>query len=131
MTTLGPSTPSAAVEAEKLDHDIGERVRRARKARGLTQTELGGALGVTFQQIQKYERGVNRISSSALVLIARALGVAPAELMGVDDAPRSTLDLSLPEGTDDLLRSYRDIRSPQLRRAVLALASRLAAVSDD
>jgi transcriptional regulator with XRE-family HTH domain len=122
----------ALAEADRLDKDIGARVRLARKGRGLSQTELGQALGVTFQQVQKYERGTNRISSSALILIARQLQVSPLELLGVD-AERSEMDWELLEapGAYELLRSYRRIVSPKLRRLVLDLAEELADEIED
>lgn len=115
-------------EAKQTDRAIGERVRRARKVRGLSQSQLGDALGVTFQQIQKYERGANRISSSALLRIAEALEVPPPELLGLGETQPSDIDWNLlsAEGSDELLRHYRQISSPVLRRAVVDLARKLA-----
>nr|WP_197975525.1 helix-turn-helix transcriptional regulator [Rhizobium sp. CFBP 8762] len=57
------------------DRLIGDRVRAARTLRGLSQEKLGEACGVTFQQIQKYERGTNRVSGSRFIDIALALDV--------------------------------------------------------
>jgi transcriptional regulator with XRE-family HTH domain len=57
------------------DIEIGRLVRAQRLVRGLSQTELANALGVTFQQLQKYEKGLNRISSGRLTRIADKLGV--------------------------------------------------------
>jgi transcriptional regulator with XRE-family HTH domain len=92
------------LEAARLDREIGARVRRARKERGLTQTQLGESLNVSFQQVQKYERGTNRISSSALILIARVLDVSPHELLGSDGAKGSDIDWELfsVDGADEL-----------------------------
>jgi len=59
--------------ATPLDLEIGQRVKLARKVLGWSQQQLGDASGITFQQIQKYERGHNRISASRLVEIAKAL----------------------------------------------------------
>jgi len=56
-----------------VDNHLGARVRLARAERGISQTTLGESIGVTFQQIQKYERGTNRISASKLLRIAKAL----------------------------------------------------------
>ncbi len=58
---------------DELDAEIGRRVREARLVRGMSQTELGEALGITFQQIQKYERGLNRIGSGRLFKISQVL----------------------------------------------------------
>jgi transcriptional regulator with XRE-family HTH domain len=118
-------------DADKLDVEIGGRLRQARKARGLSQTQLGESIGVTFQQIQKYERGTNRISSSALILLARTLQISPLELMGESVEGRKEMDWDLlgAEGADQLLRTYREINSPRLRRIVLDLARELARAS--
>lgn len=64
--------------AASLDREIAQRVRRFRIERGVTQLGLGEALGVTYQQIHKYESGGNRITAGRLVMIARALGVEMA-----------------------------------------------------
>lgn len=63
---------------DPIDVAVGARLRRLRIAVGKTQESLGAEVGVTFQQMQKYERGANRISASRLVRLARALGCSPA-----------------------------------------------------
>ena len=60
--------------------EVGRRIRLARRAAGLSQTELGDALGITFQQLQKYELGINRISIGRLVHLAAALDVPLSNL---------------------------------------------------
>jgi transcriptional regulator with XRE-family HTH domain len=62
------------------DRRIGAKITALRKAQGLSQTQLGAALGVTFQQIQKYEKGQNRIAANRLRDIASALGMQPHDL---------------------------------------------------
>jgi transcriptional regulator with XRE-family HTH domain len=62
-------------EPRHVDKHVGERVRRQRKTLGVSQTALADQLGLTFQQVQKYERGFNRVSASRLWDIADALGV--------------------------------------------------------
>ena len=57
--------------ADRIDKHVGKRIREAREAAGLSQTRIGEALGVSFQQIQKVERGLNRVSASRLYRIAR------------------------------------------------------------
>lgn len=71
---------------KRLDVRIGAHVRSRREALGMTQAGLASAIGVTFQQVQKYERGVNRIAASKLVLIAEALKCEPAELINEEAA---------------------------------------------
>lgn len=67
------------------DKEIGLRIRAIRIDRKLSQSELGTQLDVSFQQIQKYEKGVNRLSVVRLMKIARILKTSPLELMGWDD----------------------------------------------
>lgn len=64
------------------DIEIGRRLRVRREFVGLSQTELANAVGVTFQQIQKYEKGGNRVSGSRLVMLAKALKCQPADFFG-------------------------------------------------
>lgn len=68
--------------AAQIDKAIGARVRAFRLQRKLTQTEVGKALDVTFQQIQKYENGKNRVSGSTLVKLCSLLNVKPEQLLG-------------------------------------------------
>ncbi|MCZ6741343.1 MAG: helix-turn-helix transcriptional regulator, partial [Alphaproteobacteria bacterium] len=65
-----------------VDVHAGERVRLRRKLLGMTQNGLGDALGLTFQQVQKYERGANRISASRLCELSRVLDVCPRDRCG-------------------------------------------------
>lgn len=62
--------------AQRVDAYVGERLRVCRTLAGLSQTQLGEGIGVTFQQVQKYESGANRISAGTLYAISRMLGVA-------------------------------------------------------
>jgi transcriptional regulator with XRE-family HTH domain len=65
-----------------IDIEVGKTIASLRRAQGLSQTTLSEALGVTFQQVQKYEKGTNRVSVSALVRICKALGVGPMDIIG-------------------------------------------------
>jgi len=60
---------------DRIDVEIGVRMKQARVTAQLSQTELGAYLGISFQQVQKYEKGINRIGSGRLYKIARVLGV--------------------------------------------------------
>lgn len=68
----------------EVDASIGLRVKRARVESGVSQDNLAASLGVTFQQVQKYENGRTRISASALLLIAEALSVPVLDLLCAD-----------------------------------------------
>jgi transcriptional regulator with XRE-family HTH domain len=65
-----------------IDKTIGHRLRAFRPAAKMSQTDLGNILGVTFQQIQKYENGKNRLSGSRLIQAAAALNVVPGDILG-------------------------------------------------
>jgi transcriptional regulator with XRE-family HTH domain len=69
---------------DNIDVEVGRLVRVQRIARGLSQTELGNQIGVTFQQVQKYESGANRISMGRLTRIGRVLGVHVTYLLGAN-----------------------------------------------
>ena len=125
----GPDGP------DPMDVTVGLRVRELRKARSMSQEALGKALGITFQQIQKYERGSNRISASMLVKAARALGVSAASLLPDEGEPSVAAPavlslLAQTRGVEELVMTYSRIRSPRLRRAVLHLARALAEPAD-
>jgi len=81
-------------QPNSIDVHVGSRVRLQRMISHMSQEKLGEHLGITFQQIQKYEKGINRISASKLLQIARVLSVPPAFFF--EDAPGGT-----PEGTAD------------------------------
>lgn len=87
--------------------DLGKRIRRYRMLRGLSQSQLGAAIGVTFQQFQKYESGKNHLRIDAFLKLASAMGLSPMELLS--DTPESI--------------------GPELRRQDLALYAALSRCS--
>jgi transcriptional regulator with XRE-family HTH domain len=76
-------------QPDNIDVEVGRRVRVERIERGISQTELGNRIGVTFQQVQKYESGVNRISIGRLTKIGRLFGVDATYLLGASHHKRS------------------------------------------
>lgn len=81
--------------ATSVDAEVGRRLRELRMLAGLSQSDLAATIGLTFQQLQKYERGVNRISASKLYLLARHLSV-PVSAFFVDiDSQRDTEEVSV------------------------------------
>lgn len=116
---------------DPVDIEVGERVRLLRKQRVISQSELGESIGVSFQQIQKYERGSNRISISMLSRIASTLGTSVADLVGErDDGRRAFGDLAglmSEPGAIDLLRGYAALPRGAQRRAIVDLVTALAA----
>ncbi|WP_191555768.1 helix-turn-helix domain-containing protein [Brevundimonas aurantiaca] len=103
-----------AFPASDIDTKIGANVRHRREALGITQAQLGQSVGVTFQQIQKYERGANRISAAALLKIANALECSVADLYG-DPDPAGT---SMSERA--ILKLWQRLREPE-RDAVVTM----------
>jgi transcriptional regulator with XRE-family HTH domain len=88
--------PRAASDIDRL---IGSYVRARRLEIIMSQEKLADAIGVTFQQIQKYEKGINRISASALIAIARALGVQVSALLPKGEALDTSARDSILEGS--------------------------------
>lgn len=121
--------------ANALDKRLGERVRARRLEIGMSQERLAELLGVTFQQVQKYEKGMNRIAASRLYDIAEALEL-PIErffegLKGRLNKPSKhgrTLDnaLATPEAVD-LVLTFAAIPTVRVRRRVLQLVKTMAA----
>lgn len=92
MRRFETEAPMPKKTIKQVDVHVGALVRERRKAIGMSQEKLGDAIGLTFQQVQKYEKGTNRIGSSRLMQIANALGVAPPFFFV--DAPTATRVLS-------------------------------------
>jgi transcriptional regulator with XRE-family HTH domain len=126
-----------------IDVHVGSRLRLRRTLLGLSQEALGEALGLTFQQIQKYERGANRIGASRLFDLARALEVPveyfydemPYEVMAAsprhmtnatEEPPEQRIDPMSKRETLDLVRTYYRIGDPNVRKRVYELARALA-----
>ncbi|MFC5390642.1 helix-turn-helix domain-containing protein [Brevundimonas bullata] len=100
--------------ASEIDLQIGKTVRTRREKAGLTQADLGHAIGVTFQQVQKYERGTNRVSAAAMVRVAEALKCSVADLYDDPDPSGS----SVSERT--ILKLWGKLRDAE-RDAVVAM----------
>lgn len=117
--------------AQPVDAEVGRRIRWFRLRAGLTQKALAEAIGVSFQQLQKYEGAINRASASRLAAIARCLDL-PVEAFfdaGPIDAPPAPPPpppAAVQGQAADLLRAFSAIPDADHRRAVLALARTLA-----
>lgn len=115
-----------------IDVAVGTRVRLRRDALGLTQADLAKAVGVSFQQVQKYEKGANRISASRLMQIASHLQTSAATLLG-ENEPTDAVSpgLMTTPGATELLKAFQAIESRQHRNGLLAMARSLAAAQPD
>lgn len=113
----------------KVDALVGARVRMLRERRKMSQTALGEAIGVSFQQVQKYERGANRISASALYQIAKTLGVSPSDFFeGLQSQTTSTVDWSrlVDPQVRELVDGFSRIPSPKVKAKIVELIETLA-----
>jgi transcriptional regulator with XRE-family HTH domain len=123
----------AANEApDPIDVEVGARIRVRRKYLSLSQSALADALGLTFQQVQKYERGANRVSASMLVKIAARLETTVGALVGENDPDRHSHEVYqklASAGALELLDSYSRLPDPEARRALVSLVKVLAADS--
>jgi transcriptional regulator with XRE-family HTH domain len=128
-----------------VDKHVGSRVRMRRLMLSLSQEKLGDALGLTFQQIQKYEKGTNRIGASRLQAISGILQVPVAFFF--EGAPRMAGEggksftgapspafvsefLATSEGLA-LMKAFSDLRSAKLRRSIVHLVEQIAGEEDD
>jgi transcriptional regulator with XRE-family HTH domain len=102
-----------------IDKKIGSVIRMQRVKLGLSQTELGNALGVTFQQIQKYERGTNAVASTRISDLCRTLEMTPNDLFGVSSKMDGDVS-KLSSRTMKIALKLEDA-SPALRQAVDAM----------
>lgn len=131
-----------------VDVHVGKRVRLRRTLLGISQEKLGDAIGLTFQQVQKYERGANRIGSSRLFDLSRVLDVPVSFFF--DDMPPEIADSSAVANTDsiapagdsgdadplakretlELVRAYYRIKDPAVRKKLFDLTKSLAETDD-
>jgi transcriptional regulator with XRE-family HTH domain len=118
-------------KANPVDEHVGKRVRFRRRELDISQEELGRRLGVTFQQMQKYEGGANRITAGRLFQISRVLKVPVAFFFeGLGEAPargESVLDLLTTRQSVDFVRTFMSIKDDAARRVVTDLSKVLAA----
>ena len=138
MTTAQPGrldmerkTRTKAPDAR--DVDVGRRIRAQRLVCRMSQTELANNLGVTFQQVQKYEKGVNRVGAGRLARIAEVLNVPISFFFSgdhtppaADDSVNSGLSFLETAGAVRLVRAYAQIEDPQIRRALVDLSEEIA-----
>ncbi|RMB04695.1 helix-turn-helix domain-containing protein [Eilatimonas milleporae] len=112
-----------------VDRMIGQRLRTLRIACGLSQSALAGAAGVSFQQVQKYETGANKIAPSKLLRLALALGIQPADFFnGLDDG-MNALETAAADPSGDcarLLYAFARIPEPHIRESFVAFVKAMA-----
>jgi transcriptional regulator with XRE-family HTH domain len=129
MTDLEKTTLSAS----DVDRLVGDRIRRRRILMGLTQDQLGESLGISYQQIQKYETGANRVSAGRLYLIATRLEVSPGWFFDPVKSDASSDDFE-ELGSSRLLmefvRSFARINDERLKTVLVSLVRAMADEDD-
>lgn len=135
---LSPDTskepdPKPVQRPRPVDVQVGSRIRRRRLVLGIAQQDLAHSIGVSFQQVQKYESGANRVSASRLVQIAETLGVPASYFFEDPDrggpvkAANSDIEETLYRSdTLDLIRAYYAIPEESTRKRVLELIKSMA-----
>lgn len=125
--------PRARDLTDPIDLFVGERLRAVRLSRGLSQSGLGAAMRLSFQQIQKYERGTNRVSASMLMRAAKALGVPVADFFpdsGIDASPHESVDIRALRGGAALAEYFQAMDATQ-RVVLLQVAQEFARMPKD
>ena len=122
-----------ARDPNPIDVHVGRQLAAYRRVAGLSQEALGDAIGVTFQQVQKYEKGTNRIGASRLFLVGKALDV-PVSIFFAGLGPEEASD-SVPSDVArdglELLAAFRTIKDGDTRRHLVGLARSIAAYSSE
>ena len=114
--------------AGKPDIEMGKKIRLRRVEQRISQSDLGEKLGVSFQQVQKYEKGVNRVGASRLQQIAAALDVPVTFFYDSDSKTREVESLLFLDSAFSLrlLRAYSRIKSQAVQRQLVALMEAIA-----
>jgi len=108
--------------ASRVDRHVGEQIRRRRQARGVTQQELARALGISYQQIQKYENGTNRVSAGRLYVLAKALETSVDAFFEDFELPLAPTRLSVTsEETIQAAKELSSVSDPRIRNSIRAL----------
>jgi transcriptional regulator with XRE-family HTH domain len=112
------------------DIQVGQRVRALRLERGMSQTNLANQLGLTFQQVQKYEKGTNRIGAGRLHKISEILGVPVSTLFASSDGPHEPstklLEFIDTAASMRIMRAFSKMRDPKVQQALTRLAEAIA-----
>lgn len=130
---LGKAIPrNRQTSRDPVDRQIGQRIRAFRVAQKISQAELGRRIGVSFQQVQKYESGSNRVRGSQIKELAAALDVSVAALFGASDEPGEKgfdavlLEMMSRRYSARLLEAFFAVPTKREQRAILAMLEAMA-----
>ena len=121
-----PRATPGRPRAGELDALVGKRARERRLALGLTQQQLAGMVGITYQQLHKYETGANRLSAGRLYRLAEALAVEVAHFFGETGTEGTTAPTAQRRALLELVRDFARIPDRKQQEAVARLARTLA-----
>ncbi len=125
-------TAEARRLAQEVDRLVGQRIRERRLARGITQQGLAKALGISYQQVQKYENGTNRISAGRLFVLARLLGADVADFFPTkEETTEANRVGSLVEFSEDAVAAAKDFMALDSQRVRQALRGLLRALRQE
>lgn len=130
---MSPKDASRKRRAGPEDIELGRRLRGLRLQRGMSQSELADGIGLTFQQVQKYEKGVNRVSAGRLERICNVFGVPITYFIGGTAAKGATAKavtesvMPTSRGAARLLAAYEKIEDRSAKYAAVVLLEKLAA----
>ena len=122
------------LKANDIDRLVGDRIRQRRILMGLTQDQLGASLGISYQQIQKYETGANRVSAGRLYLIAQRLEVKPGWFFDPVSSELGDIDLTENQSSRlliDFVRHFGTIEDEKVKSILLSLVRALAEPQND
>lgn len=117
--------------ANDVDHYVGLRIRERRQQRGVTQQELARALGISYQQVQKYENGTNRVSAGRLYILAQALDLEIADFFDGFDSAGSGENLAVT--SEDVVVAAKElnaVKDLRVRNSIRALVRILGTQSE-
>ena len=126
-TSMSVAAKRSLAQANTVDTYVGQRIRDKRNERGMSQTEVANAIGVTFQQVQKYERGTNRVGASRLFDLSRILSVPIQysfaglnnQSTPIEKEDDNVIHLMKPD-TVELVEAYYKVENLQVRRQILS-----------
>ena len=126
-TSMSVAAKRSLAQANTVDTYVGQRIRDKRNERGMSQTEVANAIGVTFQQVQKYERGTNRVGASRLFDLSRILSVPIQYFFAglnnqstpIEKEDDNDIHLMKPD-TVELVEAYYKVENLQVRRQILS-----------
>ena len=126
-TSRSAAAKRSRAQAKTVDTHVGQQIRDKRNEHGMSQTEVANAIGVTFQQVQKYERGTNRVGASRLFDLSRILSVPIQYFFAglnnqstpIEKEDDNVIHLMKPD-TVELVEAYYKVENLQVRRQILS-----------